>query len=103
MAYLVKRTYQRPAANIPFFTAVSPDKVAAISPTVNAYKADGRLLSETTTLSEDKLTLTYSALWASKEAYDTYKADSAMVAFWAERKAYNESKNITSSQTATEI
>ena len=106
MAYLVKRVYTRPNTNVPFFGA-TPEafkaKVDAVLPVINSYKTNGQLLSESISFSTDKLTQTYSALWASKDVYDAYLQDPVMAQYITDRREYNQANNITIVDTRNQI
>lgn len=106
MAYLIQRVYTRPSTDVKFFGNASQEnanKKIQTQQLVETYKANGQLLSESNSLSTDRLTITYSALWSSKEAYDAYRTSSQISQFHQDRKAYNESNGITTTHSETAV
>jgi len=103
MAYLVKRVYTRPATNISFFGKANPARVTDIAPVLASYKDSGKLLTESSVVSEDNLTQTYSALWVSKAEYEAYLTNPTMSQFFTERRTYHDANGVTVTETKTEI
>lgn len=81
----VTKVRTRPSVDVPFRRQMMPIELRSYRE--DTYVSTGKLLSEQTTFSEDRLTMTYVAVWADRESFDAYDADPLLNAFWAARDA----------------
>lgn len=58
-------------------------------------KLNGKLLSEESSLSDDKLTVTYVAVWDSFASFDAFSKEADVVAFRTAKSAHNIANGIT--------
>ena len=89
MAYLVQRTYTRPNTNVKFFQAMYPEDIVTSKQIIVKFLGEGKLLSESSSVSNDKLTYSYSALWSSLTAYEEFLSNSTLQTIWEKRNTYN--------------
>lgn len=99
MAYLVQRTYTRPNINVKFFQAMYPEDIVTSKQIIVKFLGEGKLLSESSSFSSDKLTYSYSALWSSLAAYEEFLSDPTLSAIWVKRNNYNNANGIISTMT----
>ncbi len=88
--FKVLNKHQRDNLTVPFYKR--GEMLTAAS---TAAKINGKLISEETFLSPDKLTVTYVAQWDSIESYNEFNALPEAIAYVQERDAYNEANGIT--------
>jgi hypothetical protein len=65
-------------------------------------KLNGKLLSEASTISEDKLSTTYIAVWDSFASFDTFSKEQIVVDFRLAKGVHNQANNITQLATKQE-
>jgi len=99
MAYLVQRTQTRPNINVKFFQGMYPEDIVTSKQAIVKFLGEGKLLSESSSLSTDKLTYSYSALWSSLAAHEEFLSDDTLKTIWAKRNSYNIANGITSTIT----
>jgi hypothetical protein len=95
MAYLVQRTSTRPNTNVKFFQGMYPEDIVTAKQIVVRFLGEGKLLSESSSVSNDKLIYSYSALWSSLAAHEEFLSDETLKAIWVKRKSYNIANGIT--------
>jgi hypothetical protein len=54
------------------------------------------------TLSDDELSITFVTIWENEEAYEQYKVDPILNVYWGARDEYNASVGITADSTSVE-
>jgi hypothetical protein len=99
MAYLIQRTQTRPNTNVKFFQGMYPEDIVTSKQTIAKFLGEGKLLSESSSFSADKLTYSYSALWSSLADYEEFLSDPTLKAIWEKRNNYNNANGITSTIT----
>jgi hypothetical protein len=87
--YKITTVHTRPDTTTPFYRRDA--EVASIS---TDAKLNGQLLSEESVLSEDKLTVTYVAVWDSFVSFDTFSKVEAVAAFRVAKAEHNRANNI---------
>jgi hypothetical protein len=65
-------------------------------------KLNGKLLSEESALSEDKLTVTYVAVWDSFSSFDAFSKQDIVATFRTAKGVHNQANNITQLATKQE-
>ena len=90
---IFSRTFTRPNINVPFHYEVL-DNTSYKSHLVPNYIETGDLISQWKDISDDVLTMTYNAIWASREAFDRHDNDPVLKDYWDQRDVYCESNNI---------
>jgi hypothetical protein len=81
--------WQRPSVDVAFFRRTDTTNQAATD-----AKVEGKLISEETGLSPDKLTMTYVANWDSITSYNNFNALPDVSNYVQARDAHNDANNI---------
>lgn len=91
---IIKRQFVRPNENVPWYQTV-------ITPTQDFlsrwgdYQSTGKVINWDMNISEDQLTMNYSAYWRSLEEYHEYDTDPLLDPYWDLRDEYCNLLNIT--------
>jgi hypothetical protein len=95
--FLVQRVFTRPNPEVAFY-----------QPTVEfrnrfktGYKDTGKILSNTVTISSDRLKQVISTMWLDEATWNEYLADPICQAHFAARNAYYDQNSITAERTTT--
>jgi hypothetical protein len=88
----VTRRFRRPSTDVEFF----PINESIGFYVEQNYGDTGKLLTRSTYLSDDMLTLTNETVFDSEESYNEWRTDATMTAFWEKRKEWNDSNGILS-------
>jgi hypothetical protein len=91
---LFTNKFTRPNANIPFHHKVL-DGTSFMQHLTTNYMETQKLISQWKEFSEDKLVMTYKAVWSSKEAFDEHDSDPVLQGYWTQRDIYCTNNNIT--------
>lgn len=97
----VTKVRTRPSTEVKFLRAAMPLDLKEYRN--QKYVVSGKLLAEQTTFSEDRLTMTYTAVWATQEDFDEYDTDPQLVAFWAARDAAHLDSGVTALDRTIEV
>jgi len=95
--FKVTTIHTRPEATTPFYRR--GDDVIQLA---TDAKLNGKLLSEESALSEDKLTVTYIAVWDSFASFEAFDSTDAVNAFREAKGAHNQANNIIQFATKQE-
>ena len=95
--FKITTSHTRPDVTTPFYRR--GDDVAALA---TEAKLNGQMLSEESVVSEDKLTVVYTAVWDSFSSFDTFSKLEAVVAFRTAKGVHNREKNIMQLSTKQE-
>jgi hypothetical protein len=87
--YKITTIHTRPNTTTPFYRRDAD--VAALS---TEARLNGKLLSEESSLSEDKLTVTYIGVWDSFQSFDVFSKTEVVLAFRAAKLEHNRTNNI---------
>lgn len=87
--YKITTVHTRPDLNTPFHR-----RDAATAAVSTEAKLNGQLLSEESILSEDKLTVTYVAVWDSFASFDAFSKTEDVLAFRTAKSEHNRTHNI---------
>jgi len=85
--------------NVKFFQAMYPEDIVTSKQIIVKYLGEGKLLSESSSFSSDKLTYNYSALWTSIAAYEEFMAEPTLITIWKKRNNYNNANGISSTMS----
>jgi hypothetical protein len=95
--FKITTVHTRPDATTPFYRR--GDDVIELA---TDAKLNGKLLSEESTLSEDKLSVTYTAVWDNFASFDTFSKEQIVVDFRLAKGVHNQANNITQLATKQE-
>ena len=87
------RTFTRPNTDTPFHNEVL-DNTLYKAHLVPNYIDTEELLSQWKDMSSDEMTMTYNALWSSREAFDRHDNDPVLQEYWNQRDIYCTANNI---------
>lgn len=82
------RTYTRPNTDTPWHGEII-DKTEFINRLSSVYIEPKKILSNSTSISEDGLSKTFHMLFDSEESYIQYDTDPILNTFWSARAEYN--------------
>jgi hypothetical protein len=97
--FLVQRIFTRTSADVAFYTGTTEFNAYYNT----AYKATQKILSHTSTVTEDKLKMVLSTMWKDEETWNEYQADPTVIAHISARNAYNTEHNITSERLTSQV
>jgi hypothetical protein len=97
--FLVQRVFTRPNVEVAFYQPTTAFKDHYRT----AYKEAGLFLSNTVTISPDRLKQVISTMWADEATWEAYKADAICVDHFTARNAYNDANGITAERTTTAL
>jgi hypothetical protein len=90
---IFSRTYTRPDTETPFHNEVL-DNTTYRAQLVPNYIDSGKLIQQWKEMSSDQLTMTYQAIWLSREAFDEHDNDPILSVYWTARDEYCATNNI---------
>jgi len=96
------KTYTRPTIFIPWVAESTLPRDEYLSHFNTAYKITGKCITENSEVSNNGLTLTYTAEWATIEDYEEYSADPILINYWAQRNEYYFENGVTVGPTVIE-
>jgi len=97
--FLVQRVFTRPSADIAFYQPTTEFRTHFKT----AYKDSGKILSNTVTLSEDRLKQVISTMWTDEATWNAYREDPVCVEHFTARNAYNEANSITDDRVTSAL
>jgi hypothetical protein len=97
--FLVQRVFTRPSVDIAFYQLTT----AFRDHYKTTYKDAGKVLSNTVTLSEDRLKQVISTMWSDEATWNAYREDPVCVEHFTARNAYNATNNITDDRVTSAL
>lgn len=97
---IASKTYHRLDTTTPWHFKVVETGKAEFVAQLNTYQ--GNLIMNSSTLSDDELSITFVTVWENEEAYELYKVDPILNVYWGARDEYNTSVGITADTTSVE-
>ena len=97
--FLVQRVFTRPNTEVAFYQVTTAFRDHFKS----AYKDSGKVLSNTVTVSEDRLKLVISTMWTDEATWNAYRADPVCVEHFTVRNAYNATNNIADERVTSAL
>jgi hypothetical protein len=99
MAYQVTKVFTRPNSTVRFFN----DYTDASRAVLDTFKAQSKLVSDTSAWSDNWLQYTSTHVWASQAAYEEFTSQPAQSAVFAARDSHNSANGITCTITTATI
>jgi len=94
---IASKTYHRLDAATPWhFKVVETGKTEFVAQ-LKTY--EGKLVMNSSTTSDDELSITFVTIWENAEVYEQYKVDPILNVYWGARDEYNASAGITADPT----
>lgn len=97
--FLVQRVFTRPSIDIAFYQVTTSFRDHFKS----NYKDTGKVLSNTVTLSEDRLKQVISTMWTDEATWNAYREDAVCVEHFTARDAYNNQFSITDDRVTSAL
>ena len=97
--FLVQRIFTRLDAAVLFYTPTAEFKAHAKATFVDTQK----ILSDTSSITEDKLKLVISTMWKDEASWNEYTSDPVVVTHITTRNAYNTEHNITDERLTSQV
>lgn len=97
--FLVQRVFTRPSADIAFYQLTTEFR----DHFKTTYKDSGKILSNTVTLSEDRLKQVISTMWTDEATWNAYREDAICMEHFAARNAYNDQFSITGERATSAL
>ncbi len=96
---LITKTTTRPSTSVPWHFETPELNLDNFRSHLDlTYVQPGYLISQNNEVSEDGLTLTYTAIWQDLQSYQQYDTDPVLQVFWDERDAYYAANNVVMSE-----
>lgn len=97
--FLVQRVFTRQDTGVPFYRPT--DEFMAHYRT--AYMDSGKILSSTTTLSEDRTRQVITTMWINESTWNEYLADAVCQAHFNARNAYHDEHSIANDRSTSVV